>query len=263
MSDDFHRPTLTFPTHAYNATQVRLYGIAPDTMDSRFLYPGKTVEFKSQVGDLDVQISVTTESPQENEEIRKQLFELVPQLVRLKITEADIFSGIVHGTLLKLVVEKKGDKELQGAVANLLNVNEIKVAYVSKISIQMKQLGSVSISATITRKQAIASNKIITCGIILGYAYEGHTYDLPKPKIMIIPTLPESRIPDDDSGYDKKESEGYAVWLVDKLDECVEFELNQGFVEQLILDANLPGKRAPNMYAGRMMMGHRSGRLTE
>jgi hypothetical protein len=258
MSDDFHRPTLTFPPGAYNATQVRLYGLAPD---ARLLYPGKTVEFKSQAGDLDVQISVTTESPGENEAIRKQLSGIVPKLARLEITEADIFSGIVHGTLLKLVVEKKGDKELQSDVATLQNANELKVAYVSKISIQMKQLGSVSISATITRKQAIASNKIITCGIIVGYAYEGHTYDLPKPKIMIIPTLPESKIPKDDSGFDEKE--GYSVWLVDKLDECVEFELNQGFVEQLILDANLPGKRAPNMYAGRMMMGHRSGRLTE
>ncbi|MES0001136.1 hypothetical protein NKJ90_20455 [Mesorhizobium sp. M0051] len=27
MSDDFHRPTLTFPDGAYNASQVRLYGI--------------------------------------------------------------------------------------------------------------------------------------------------------------------------------------------------------------------------------------------
>src|SRR3954451_12447776 len=30
MSDDYHRPTLTFPSSAYNATQVRLYGIAGD-----------------------------------------------------------------------------------------------------------------------------------------------------------------------------------------------------------------------------------------
>ena len=53
------------------------------------------------------------------------------------------------------------------------------------------------------------------------------------------------------------------MWIVDKLDECVEFEMNQGFVEQLVLEANLPGKRAPSMYAGRMMLGHRSGRLSE
>ena len=53
------------------------------------------------------------------------------------------------------------------------------------------------------------------------------------------------------------------LWIVDKLDECVEFEVNQGFVEQIVLEANLPGKRSPTMYACRMMMGHRSGKLTE
>ena len=39
--------------------------------------------------------------------------------------------------------------------------------------------------------------------------------------------------------------------------------MNQGFVEQIVLEANLPGKRAPSMYAAKMMMGHRSGRLSE
>ena len=31
MSDNYHRPTLTFPNGAYNATQVRLYGIRAET----------------------------------------------------------------------------------------------------------------------------------------------------------------------------------------------------------------------------------------
>jgi hypothetical protein len=31
----------------------------------------------------------------------------------------------------------------------------------------------------------------------------------------------------------------------------------------LVLEANMPGKRAPNMYVGRMMMGHRGGKLSE
>ncbi|WP_292574589.1 hypothetical protein, partial [Mesorhizobium sp.] len=30
MSDDYHRPTLTFPSGAYNATQVRLYGLGAE-----------------------------------------------------------------------------------------------------------------------------------------------------------------------------------------------------------------------------------------
>jgi hypothetical protein len=79
---------------------------------------------------------------------------------------------------------------------------------------------------------------------------------------MLIRALP-SPIPVDDCGYDAKAADNYKVWIVDKLDPCVEFEMNQGFVEQLVLEANLPGKRSPTMYAGRMMLAHRSGRLTE
>jgi hypothetical protein len=244
MSDEFHRPTLTFPTSAYNATQVRLYGIAPKSPDANIVYPGKQIELVDTVGGLDVRISVTTGSVAEDAKIGKAISQRLNNGECSKHTDQENF---------KELIASKVD----------LGGNENMVAYASTISVKMKQLGNVSISATITRQQAVASNKIITCGIIVGYSYEGHTYDLPKPKIMIIPTLPEARIPQDDSGFDAKESEGYAVWLVDKLDECVEFELNQGFVEQLILDANLPGKRAPNMYAGRMMMGHRSGRLSE
>ena len=30
MSDNYHRPTLTFPNGLYNATQVRLYGVWQD-----------------------------------------------------------------------------------------------------------------------------------------------------------------------------------------------------------------------------------------
>ena len=33
-------------------------------------------------------------------------------------------------------------------------------------------------------------------------------------------------------------------------------------VQSLVLDANLPGKRAPNTYDNDMQMAHRGGRLT-
>ncbi len=39
MSDDFHRPTLTFPDEIYSATQVRLYGKSAGT---GLIYPGKS-----------------------------------------------------------------------------------------------------------------------------------------------------------------------------------------------------------------------------
>lgn len=124
-----------------------------------------------------------------------------------------------------------------------------------KLLIELRKLGKANLSTE-------GGTQETSCGIIVAYSYEGRTYDLAKPKIMIIPALPQADIPKDDSGFDAKGSR-YAVWLVDKLDDCVEFEIGQGTIEQIVLEADLPGKRAPNIYAMRMMMGHRSGRLSE
>jgi hypothetical protein len=204
MSNDYHRPTLTFPRGGYNASQVRLYGLTSTTeRDMEGRSAGLPTTFKVDVGGIDITVTVNNGKTEEN-------------------------------SLLA-----------------------------SHITISMKKLGTVVMTAAISRELATRTGGSISCGVIVGYAYEGHTYDLPKPKIMILPVRPESEIPDDDSGYDLKQDEGYAVWLVDKLDECAEFEMNQGFVEQLVLEANMPGKRAPNMYVGRMMMGHRGGKLSE
>jgi hypothetical protein len=244
MSDDFHRPTLTFPSGPYNASQVRLYGIAPKEDDTGIVFPNNPLKLESRFGNLSVTVSVTTGSDKEDEAQNKE----AQKLIKVARGDTDKSDAQVFSDLVKETPEING---------------EVKLAYYTQVTLEMKQKCNITISATITRKQAITVNSMFTCGIIVGYAYEGHTYDLPKPKIMIIPTIPEKEIPEDDSGYKQKESSGYAVWLVDKLDECLEFEMNQGFVEQIILDANLPGKRAPNMYAGRMMMGHRGGRLTE
>jgi hypothetical protein len=204
MSNDYHRPTLTFPRGGYNASQVRLYGLASEVeKDIRDIRDGSSTTFKIDAGGFDITITVD-----------------------------------------------KGKAEGGGLFA-------------SHITISMKKLGTVVMTAAISRALAMRTGGTISCGVIVGYAFEGHTYDLPKPKIMILPVRPEQIIPADDSGYKRKEPEGYAVWLVDKLDECAEFEMNQGFVEQLVLEANMPGKRAPNMYVGRMMLGHRSGKLSE
>ena len=108
---------------------------------------------------------------------------------------------------------------------------------------------------------SLESEDVMECGIIYGYAYEGHCYDLPKPKVMLIPAQSIAVQPDD-CGYDKKTPE-YRVWVVDKLDQCVEIEVNQGFVEQLVLDANMPGKRSPSTYRATMALSHRGGRLSE
>ncbi|NGO52163.1 hypothetical protein [Allomesorhizobium camelthorni] len=232
MSDDFHRPTLTFPAGAYNATQVRLYGIRAET---GLGVPGQPAALE------DTGISIESEA-----------------LGELNDDELALFNNLMGRSNTK---EKFG--ELMESLKATIPQIPITITY--HLKVDTKKLGTIVIALK-NKTETIGKidlRKQLSCGIIVGYAYEGHTYDLPKPKIMLLPVAPEITIPLDDSGYKRKESENYAVWIVDKLDECVEFEMNQGFVEQLVLEANLPGKRAPTMYAGRMMMGHRSGRLSE
>jgi len=110
---------------------------------------------------------------------------------------------------------------------------------------------------------ALEGQDPMEAGIIFGYAFEGHCYDLPKPKIMLIPAASKDLKPKDhDCGYSDKP--GYRVWVVDKLEKCVEIEVNQGFVEQLVLEANLPGRRSPLTYrATQIASSHRGGRLSE
>jgi hypothetical protein len=243
MSDDFHRPTLTFPDGAYNATQVRLYGIAANG-GWVFANNSKTLDKTMDADQLHVEVTVGEASSdiRQNTEINEHIRRLKE---RNKIeNDQELFAKIAN-------------KSIEWGIDPV-----IPVGYAFQLAVETKKFGSIVISTAISIGDAIAKGSLISSGIIVGYSYEGHCYDLPKPKVMIIPKDP-IEIPSDDCGYDKKASADYKVWIVDKLDECVEFEMNQGFVEQLVLEANLPGKRAPSMYAAKMMMGHRSGRLSE
>lgn len=256
MSDDYYRPTLTFPAPgAYNATQVRLYGVMPKQRNS-VIYPLKNQLIQEQAGEINLGISVTSGDNDRdlslNDTTKKKWEALKKKCQEEGMRSASGAPCEDDAFLFKKIVDGKIDFPV-----------DLPVFYVTQVPIESKRMGTVTLTASISLADAVAAGKVISAGIVVAYAFEGHTYDLPKPKIMIIPTLPEPSIPADDSGFDRKESAGYAVWIVDKLDECIEFEMNQGFVEQLVLESNLPGKRAPNMYAGRMMMGHRSGRLSE
>ena len=53
MSDDFHRPTLTFPSGAYNATQVRLYGIAAK---GSLIHAGQSQTYEGTGANISVEI---------------------------------------------------------------------------------------------------------------------------------------------------------------------------------------------------------------
>ncbi|RWO00809.1 hypothetical protein [Mesorhizobium sp.] len=236
MSDCHHRPTLTFPGGAYNATQVRLYGIIQDTWVLSASEPRKSKVIGGSVAvktTLELAHPHSDEADAEVKRLRKEK----------KLSEEEIYRSILE----------KYRTDINA---------RLPVGYYSEVLIDAKQtFGYVSISAL-----QLSKEDELSCGIIVGYSYEGHCYDLPKPKIMLLPTVPRP-IPIDDCGYldkyDSKARDKYVLWIVDKLDECVEFEMNQGFVEQLVLEANLPGKRSPTMYAARQALGHRSGRLTE
>ena len=230
MSDDYHRPTLTFPSAAYNATQVRLYGIQAT---GGLSFPGHP----ATLDDTGVSVHASPECREDTDENSHKAYAILEGNKDLE------FSELVR-------------RIRNGAIEWPPFPVPTKLAY--QLRIDMKSFGTIVVSTSVE----LGEKEPLSAGIIVGYSYEGHCYDLPKPKIMLVRALPRS-IPVDDCGYDAKKSESYRVWIVDKLDECVEFEMNQGFVEQLVLDANLPGKRSPSAYVGRMMLAHRSGRLTE
>ncbi|MES0041616.1 hypothetical protein [Mesorhizobium sp. M0091] len=230
MSDDYHRPTLTFPSGAYNATQVRLYGLGAEIGLS---VPGAPAPF----GDTGMYVETAPGEPITDEQ---------------------------HVNALEVLKKYDSNKGRQDIINGNIPFPKIPIRVSYHFKIDLKNFGAAVLSTVgSTFMLGSSPEQKTSCGIVVGYAYEGHTYDLPKPKIMIIPAFPEPKIPADDSEFDAKEPEGYAVWLVDKLNECVELEMNQGFVEQIVLEANLPGKRSPTMYASKMTMGHRGGKLSD
>ncbi|TCS01606.1 hypothetical protein EV281_106351 [Rhizobium sp. BK418] len=87
---------------------------------------------------------------------------------------------------------------------------------------------------------------IVSIGVIYGYAYEGHCYKLPKPRIMYLPVEAEE-IQGDDCGYSS--ALGYSVWSLDKLERVIALDVRSDDIKTLILDENLPGNRSPLAYA--------------
>ncbi|MBL8582210.1 MAG: hypothetical protein JNL61_08295 [Rhizobiaceae bacterium] len=251
MSDDYHRPTYTTrdPHGAFNPTQVRLYGLQglPRTTEEDAPWGGgeEPAETTLQAG----------YAPRAGDWSRRKTSPAPPEIV----------TGVYKDELAVIGARLRAESDSEDDFLAFLQANfskyftKVPSSYVfldTKMRDYMVMLGGMDINPGNPKPE-------MSSGVIFGYAFEGHAYDFPKPKIMLIPARPQAIFPTDDSGYYAKSREGYAVWIVDKLDQCIEFEVNQGFVEQLVLEANLPGKRSPSMYAGRMRMGHSGGRLTD
>lgn len=100
-----------------------------------------------------------------------------------------------------------------------------------------------------------------TIALIYAYGYEGHTYRLSKPRIMIVHGEGQE--------YDAREKDPSPsltgklyMWRLSKHHQTVSIEVESGELESLVLEANQPGNRSVNSYAAHMQMSHRGGKLS-
>ncbi|UVC10530.1 hypothetical protein IHQ71_08040 [Rhizobium sp. TH2] len=93
-----------------------------------------------------------------------------------------------------------------------------------------------------------------------GYAFDGHCYRFDSLRVFIVNEDAEPAV---GCGFDSDPAKpAYHMWRVRSSADLLEITLGLGDAKMLLLDANLPGKRAPTSYAIHMSMAHRGGRLT-
>jgi hypothetical protein len=110
----------------------------------------------------------------------------------------------------------------------------------------------------------VIQNDTVVIAAIYGYAFEGNCFRPDKTRIYAFyydgPDLPAVGC-----GFDEVApfaSNSYRMWRLKTRTPLMEISAAVDTAETLILEANLPGKRAPNTYGSRMQMSHRGGRLT-
>lgn len=112
-------------------------------------------------------------------------------------------------------------------------------------------------------KDPIPKDKVVIAAIY-GYAFEGHCFRLDKFRIYAFaysgPDLPAVGCGFDETG--SIASNSYRMWRLKMRSSLMELTATLDTAETLLLEANLPGKRAPNTYDSRMQLSHRGGRLT-
>ncbi len=146
-----------------------------------------------------------------------------------------------------------------------LNIEKRKQQHAKiEVRINIHQSIQVTISEKLGKLDDLDLDDDSEMALIQAYVFEGNLYKLPKPKIMVV-----SGGANTFDGTDPKESDGrksikqkLLYWRVNKLDRAVEITVEDGLIDQLVLEANMPGKRSPNSYAANMQLAHRSGRLT-
>ena len=115
----------------------------------------------------------------------------------------------------------------------------------------------------------LSSKKQYSIAAGYGYSYQGHCYRFSDIRIFVI-TGPADE-PAIGCGFDTITSAllnaptpeaPYSMWRIGAATQLLELTSNYSDAQTLILDANLPGKRAPNTYAVGMNVAHRGGRIS-
>jgi hypothetical protein len=97
--------------------------------------------------------------------------------------------------------------------------------------------------------------------VTYGYAYEGHCYRLDRPKILVLVGVSDA--PAAGCGFDAagESDDHYRMWRIRASTELFELGGMAGRAEDLILQANTPGRQAPNTYAVNMQLAQRGPRM--
>lgn len=96
--------------------------------------------------------------------------------------------------------------------------------------------------------------------VIYAYAYEGHPYRLPKPRIMVVDGPGE--VYTGSKGQETGQRSKLFMWRMSKHNHSLSIEIESGSIDTLVLDANTPGNRSVTSYHSHMQLAHRGGRLT-
>ncbi|KAF5881980.1 MULTISPECIES: hypothetical protein [Rhizobium] len=107
---------------------------------------------------------------------------------------------------------------------------------------------------------SLFSEKGITASIVLAYAYgfDGHCYRLDSNRIFLV----TGNGPEEAKGGGFDGSKDVKMWRIKASTQILEITMNFGDARNVILDAQLPGKRSPNSYAITLRMAHRDGRFS-
>lgn len=152
---------------------------------------------------------------------------------------------------------KKVTSDMRDAYVELLCSGEIKVRSDFAHMLHMKAVPKVRPNSS-----GELEIQCPTIALIYAYAYEGHTYRLAKPRIMIVKGPGKVYGATSDADGDEPITNKLFMWRMSKHHKTISIEIESGDLEQLVLESNQPGNRAVNSYAAHMQMSHRGGKLS-